>query len=103
MANLNIPDRAIRQQIASAIHVIVQISRLADGTRKVVSISEITGLEGEVVNMQEIFVFERRGLTDSGQVKGRFRATGIRPKFCDRLAASGTRLAPSLFEMSMEV
>jgi len=103
MANLNIPERAIRQQIAAAIHAVVQIARLADGSRKVISISEITGLEGEVIAMQDIFVFERTGLDESGRVKGAFRATGIRPKFADRLATSGCRLRPALFESRMEV
>ncbi len=103
MANLNIPDRAIRQQIASAIHAIVQSTRLSDGTRKIVSIAEITGMEGEVVTMQEIFTFERRGLSETGKVKGAFRATGIRPKFSDRLAAAGYRIPPSLFESEVTV
>ncbi len=103
MANLNIPDRAVRQQIASAIHAIVQGTRLSDGTRKIISISEITGMEGEVVTMQEIFTFERRGLTEQGKVRGAFRATGIRPKFTDKLAAAGFRLPPALFETEVVV
>ncbi|MGH9601743.1 MAG: CpaF family protein, partial [Terriglobales bacterium] len=98
MANLNIPDKAVRQQISSAIHAIVQGTRLSDGTRKIISISELTGMEGDVVTMQEIFTFERRGLSEQGKVKGAFKATGIRPKFTDKLAAAGIRLAPSLFE-----
>src|SRR5205085_513876 len=80
MANLNIPDRAVRQQIASAVNLIVQISRMADGTRKVSAITEITGMEQDVITMQDIFVFERTGLTTEGKVTGRFRATGVRPK-----------------------
>jgi pilus assembly protein CpaF len=103
MANLNLPERAMRQQIASAIHAVVQISRLSDGTRKVMSISEVTGMEGEIVMMQDIFVFDRRGLDEGGKVRGSFRATGIRPKFADRLAAAGCRLRPALFESQMEV
>ncbi|MFB3916593.1 MAG: CpaF family protein [Terriglobales bacterium] len=103
MANLNIPERAVRQQIASAIHAIVQIARLADGTRKIISISELAGMEGEQITMQDIFVFERRGLTEQGQVRGAFKATGIRPKFSDRLGAAGYRLKPSLFEYALEV
>jgi pilus assembly protein CpaF len=103
MANLNIPDKAVRQQISSAIHAIVQGSRLSDGTRKIVSISELTGMEGDVVTMQEIFTFERRGLTEQGKVKGAFKATGIRPKFTDKLAAAGVRLSPSLFETEVVV
>ncbi len=100
MANLNIPARAVRQQIASAINAVVQVSRLSDGTRKVTSVSEIAGMEGEVVTMQELFIFERAGLTEDGKVKGRFKPTGIRPKFSDRLAAAGFRLSASLFDAS---
>lgn len=103
MANLNIPERAVRQQIASGIHAVVQIARLSDGTRKVITISEVTGVEGEVISMQDIFVFERTGLDETGKVKGMFRATGIRPRFADRLAVSGARLRPALFESRMEV
>jgi pilus assembly protein CpaF len=103
MANLNLPERAMRQQIASAIHAVVQISRLSDGTRKVMSVSEVTGMEGEVVMMQDIFLFDRRGIDESGRVRGFFHATGIRPKFADRLAAAGCRLRPALFESQMEV
>jgi pilus assembly protein CpaF len=98
MANLNIPDRAIRQQIASALNLVIQVSRLSDGTRKVTSISEITGMEGEVITMQEIFVFERTGVTQDGRVAGRYRATGIRPKCSDRLAAAGMPLPMDMFE-----
>jgi len=98
MAQLNIPDRAIRQQVASAIHVIVQASRMADGTRKIVSITEVTGMEGEMITMQDIFVFERRGLSAKGDVIGQMRATGIRPKFTDKLMSAGFRLPPSLFD-----
>ena len=98
MANLNIPERAIRQQIASAVNLIVQASRMSDGTRKVTAISEITGMEGEVITMQDIFVFERMGITPDGRVRGRFRATGIRPKCAERLAASGVQLPRDMFE-----
>ena len=98
MANLNIPERAIRQQISSAINLIVQVSRMADGTRKVTGISEITGMEGDVITMQEIFVFERTGIGPNGKVLGRFRATGIRPKCSDRIAASGMTLPMDMFE-----
>src|SRR5206468_1397051 len=75
MANLNIPERAIRQQVASAINLIIQVSRLADGSRKVTQISELTGMEGDVISMQDIFVFERERLREDGKVVGRFRAT----------------------------
>src|SRR5437870_6360670 len=103
MANLNIPERAVRHQIASAVHAVVQIARMADGSRKVITVSEITGMEGDVVSMQDIFVFERQGIDESGKVRGMFRATGIRPKFADRLAIAGCRLRPALFESKMEV
>ena len=98
MANLNIPEKAIRQQIASAVNIVVQISRMADGTRKVMAISELTGMEGEVITMQDIFLFERSGLGPDGRVRGRFKATGIRPKCSDRLASAGVHLPPDLFE-----
>jgi pilus assembly protein CpaF len=98
MANLNIPERAIRQQIASAINIIVQVSRMSDGTRKVTGISEITGMEGEVITMQEIFIFERMGIGAGGKVLGRFRATGIRPKCAERLAAAGMPLRADMFD-----
>ena len=103
MANLNLPERAMRHQIASAIHAVVQIARMSDGTRKVISISEVTGMEGEMIAMQELFVFERSGIDESGRTRGMFRALGIRPKFADRLATGGLRLRPALFESKMEV
>ncbi len=103
MANLNIPERAMRHQIVAAIHAVVQVSRLSDGTRKVINISEVTGMEGEVICMQDIFVFERQGIDETGKVRGTFRASGIRPKFADRLATAGCRLRPALFESHMEV
>src|SRR5262252_2101592 len=92
MANLNVPERAIRQQIASAVNLIVQMSRLADGTRKVTGVSEITGMEGDIITMQDIFVFDRSGIGPNGKVLGRFRATGIRPKCSDRIMAAGLTL-----------
>jgi pilus assembly protein CpaF len=98
MANLNIPEKAVRQQIASAVNLVVQISRMSDGTRKVVAISEITGMEGEVITMQDIFMFDRTGLGPNGKVRGQFRATGIRPKCTERLAASGVHLPMDMFE-----
>jgi pilus assembly protein CpaF len=103
MANLNIPERAVRHQIASAIHAVVQIARLSDGSRKVIAVSEVTGVEGDVISMQDIFVFERQGIDESGRVRGLFRATGIRPKFAERLATGGCRLRASLFDSRMEV
>src|SRR5690348_12430709 len=103
MANLNLPERAMRHQIASAIHAVVQVSRLSDGTRKVMTISEVTGMEDETIALQQIFEFERVGIDESGKVRGHFRATGIRPKFADRLATGGCRLRPAIFESKMEV
>jgi pilus assembly protein CpaF len=98
MANLNLPDKAVRQQVASAIHLVVQITRLSDGTRKVIAISEITGMEGEVISMQDLFVFERTGLNKDGRVTGRFQATGIRPKCMEKLASVGITLPVELFD-----
>jgi pilus assembly protein CpaF len=98
MANLNIPERAVRQQIASAVNLIVQVSRMADGTRKVIGITELTGMEGDVITMQDVFLFERTGMTPDGRVRGRFKATGIRPKCSDRLAQSGYHLPMDMFE-----
>ena len=98
MANLNIPERAIRQQIASAINLIIQVTRQSDGTRRVTGISELTGMEGEVITMHEIFLFEKTGLRQDGKVCGRFKATGIRPKCSDRLAQSGFHLPADMFE-----
>ena len=103
MANLNIPERAVRHQIASAIHAVVQIARLSDGTRKVIAVSEVTGMEGDVIMMQDIFVFERRGIDEAGKVRGTFRATGIRPKFAERLATYGGRLRAALFDSRTEI
>jgi pilus assembly protein CpaF len=103
MANLNIPERAVRHQIASAIHAVVQVARLSDGTRKVVSISEVTGMDSESISMQDIFVFERRTVDENGKVRGTFHATGIRPEFADRLATSGARIRPALFESKTEI
>ena len=103
MANLGIPERAIRQQVASAVDLIVQVGRLSDGTRKVLAISEITGMEGEVISMQDIFMFERTGVRESGKVTGRFRPTGIRPRCSERLAASGQHLPMDMFEHVVNV
>jgi pilus assembly protein CpaF len=102
MSDLNIPERAIRNQIASAIDVIVQVSRLSDGTRKIISVAEITGMEGEIVTMQEIFVYRKRGIRESGEVLGDFVPTGIRPKFAERLLVTGIPLPMSMFEMPVQ-
>jgi len=103
MGNVSLPEKAIRQQIASAIQLVVQQSRLADGSRKVTSISEITGMEGDVITMQEIFTFEKKGMTQDGKVIGRFRATGVRPKVAERLKAAGIHLPTDMFEGMTEV
>jgi len=103
MANLSIPERAIRQQVASAIHAVVQIARLSDGSRKVLTISEITGMDGESITMQDIFVFDRSGVDETGRVRGAFHATGHPPHFADRLATAGCRLSPALFDSRLEV
>ncbi len=97
MASLDLPEKAMRQQIASAINVVIQVSRLGDGTRKIIQISEIVGMEGDVITMQDIFVFERQGVGENDKVLGEFKATGIRPKFADRLKAYGIDLAGMLF------
>jgi pilus assembly protein CpaF len=103
MGATNLPERAMRQQIASAIQLVVQQTRLSDGSRKVTSICEITGMEGDVIAMQEIFAFEKVGVTQDGKVIGRFRATGVRPKCCERLRASGIHLPTDMFEGITEV
>jgi pilus assembly protein CpaF len=97
MSGIDIPARSARNQIASAMHVVVQVARLADGRRKVISLSELTGMEGEVVQMQEIFRFRQTGVDSEGVVKGRFEATGIRPRFLDQVMAHGIELSADLF------
>lgn len=98
MAGVDLPAKAARAQVASAIGVIVQANRLADGTRKLTSIQELTGMEGETVTLQEIFAFHQTGVSNTGQVQGHFTATGIRPRFGDRLTSRGIALPPALFE-----
>ena len=97
MAGFDLPSKAIREQIASALNVILQLSRMSDGTRKVVTVSEVTGMEGDVVVMQDIFVFEKRGVDRDGKVLGEFRATGVRPKFLDAVHAAGIHLGANVF------
>ena len=92
MTGMRLSDRAMRQQIASAVDVVIQVARLTDGTRRITSISEITGMEGETVTMQEIFQFERAGIDANGKVLGRFRGTGVRPRFAERLKLYGMNL-----------
>ena len=103
MANINLPDRAVRQQIASAISIIVQVSRMSDGSRKVVAVSEITGMDENVISMQDIFSFNRKGIGTDGRVVGTFQPSRIRPKFLDRLRIAGILLPNELFERTMEV
>jgi len=98
MAGFSLPPKAMRQQISSALTALIQISRLSDGKRKLVSIQEITGMEGDIVTLQEIFAFEQTGVAADGTVQGHFRASGIRPKFVDRLRMHGVVLAEELFD-----
>jgi pilus assembly protein CpaF len=103
MSNANINVRSIRQQVASAVDLFVQISRLSDGSRRVTHLTECVGMEGEQVTTQDIFVFERSGLSKDGRVLGKFRATGVRPKFSERLRAAGIELPASLFQSQSDV
>jgi pilus assembly protein CpaF len=103
MGATNLPERAMRHQISSAIQIVVQQTRLSDGTRKVTSISEITGMESDIITMQEIFVFDKVGVTKEGKVVGRFRATGVRPKVSERLRTAGVHLPADMFDGVVEV
>ncbi len=103
MTSMNIPERTVRQQMASAITIVVQVSRLSDGSRKVTSISEITGMEENIISMQEIFSFNKKGIGPDGRVIGTFQPTRIRPKFLEQLRVSGIMLAPDMFEHALEV
>ena len=103
LANSNMQMVSIRQQIASAVHLFVQAARMSDGSRRVTSVTEVTGMEGDIITLQDIFVFEKRGLSPDGTVVGRFAATGIRPKFYEKLLAAGIRLRSDLFEEVVEV
>jgi pilus assembly protein CpaF len=103
MANLNIPERAIRHQIANAVHAVVQVARLSDGSRKVITVSEVTGMDGDMITLQDVFVFERSGIDETGKVRGMFHSTGRPPHFAERLATAGCRLSTALFESQMEV
>src|SRR5207248_10183387 len=103
MANPNLPEKTIRSEIASAVTVILQVSRMSDGTRRVTHFTEITGMDNEVVSMQDIFLFEKRGIGVGGRVLGRFYATGIRPKFDEKLRASVVTVAAALFDHSLEI
>jgi pilus assembly protein CpaF len=103
MGSVSLPDKAIRAQISSAVHLLIQASRLSDGSRKITHISEITGTSGDVVSLQDLFLFEQHGTTPDGKVKGRFFATGIVPKFADKLKAAGTPLDLNLLDHSVEI
>jgi pilus assembly protein CpaF len=103
MCNLNLPEKTVRQQIASAITIVVQISRMSDGTRKVMSVTEITGMEENVISMQEIFAFKKKGIGPDGKVVGTFEPSHIRPKFLDRLRLAGINLPQNIFEQTTEV
>jgi pilus assembly protein CpaF len=103
MANLNLPEKAVRRQIASAVTIVIQVSRFSDGTRRVTHLTEITGMEEDVVSMQDIFVFEKHGISPDGRVLGTFTATGIRPKFADKLTASGISVPGSYFDHSLSI
>jgi pilus assembly protein CpaF len=97
MAGFELPAKAIREQVSAALNVIVQVARLSDGGRKIVKVAEVTGMEGEVVVMQDIFAFEKQGLDAEGKVIGQFRATGVRPKFLDTIHTAGIHLGPEIF------
>jgi pilus assembly protein CpaF len=98
MTGMRLSDRAMRQQIASAVNLVIQVARLTDGTRRITSISEITGMEGDTITMQEVFIFDRRGVDKDGKVLGKFRPTGVRPRFAERLKIYGMQLPRSFFE-----
>ena len=103
MANLNLPEKAVRKQIASAVTLVLQVSRFADGTRRLTHISEITGMEDDVVSMQDVFVFEKQGVSPEGRTLGSFTATGIRPKFAEKLKTSGITLPANMFEQTTKL
>jgi pilus assembly protein CpaF len=103
MADLEIPTKVILQQLSSAIKLVVQVSRLQDGTRKILSISEVLGVREDRVDLQELFMFERLGMTDAGKVQGRFRGCGVTPKIIERLRVSGIQVNPQIFDEVVEV
>jgi len=103
MANLNLPEKAVRQQIASAVGIIVQVSRMSDGTRRITHLTEITGMDEDVVSMQDVFLFEKRGVGLNGKVLGRFHATGVMPRFAEKIKASGITISPSILDHSVDV
>jgi len=103
MANANMGIRSVRQQIAAAVNVFVQISRFSDGTRRVTHITEVVGMEQDIITLQDIFLFEKTGISETGRVLGRFRATGIRPKFYERLKSAGITLPQQMFQTVVEI
>ena len=103
MANSNMGIRSIRSQIASAVDLFIQTSRFSDGTRRITHITEVVGMEQDIITLQDIFLFEKTGISESGKVVGRFRATGIRPKFYARLQTCGITLPPQLFQTVVEI
>ena len=103
MGSVKLPEKAVKAQIASAVHLIVQVARQADGTRRITHITELTGAYSDVVSMNDIFLFEKKGLDPSGRVKGRFFATGVMPRFADKLAAAGIHLSHTLMNHSVEI
>lgn len=98
MAGMDLPERAIKEQVASALNVVVHLSRMSDGTRKIVQISELTGMEGSTIVMQDIFKFEKRGIGPDGRVLGDFQPTGVRPWFMEKLKVSGFEVPHHIFE-----
>ncbi|HEY0263071.1 MAG TPA: CpaF family protein [Granulicella sp.] len=103
MADVNLPEKAIRAQIASAVQLIIQVARMSDGTRRITHITELTGAHGDAVSMNDLFLFERKGITPNGKLKGRFYATGVMPRFNEKLLAAGTPLSPTFLNHSIEV
>ena len=103
MANSNMGVRSIRQQVASAVNLFVQVARFSDGSRRVTHITEVVGMEQDMITLQDIFLFEKTGIVEFGRVLGRFRATGIRPRFCERLKACGVNMPPQLFQTVVEI
>jgi pilus assembly protein CpaF len=103
MANANMGIRSIRQQIAAAVDMFIQTSRFSDGTRRITHITEVVGMEQDIITLQDVFLFERTGMSESGKIKGRFRATGIRPKFYERLKSSGIILPTQMFQTVVEI
>ena len=100
MSGLNLSNKALRHYISSALNVIIQLARLSDGSRKVIGIQEVTGMEGEIVTTQDIFTYQQTGMDQNGRIKGRFRTTGVRPKFIERFQAYGIAVSSDIFDAS---